>query len=121
MRTFLTIALPLLGPTVLYFMWAKWESGRRAPGDGPVRGIGDAPWAWLALAGTVLAVASVLVFDRFTDKDVGSVYQPAHVEDGKLIPGRMVAPPKSDNPPQGGSGAAPGAATVVQPKGASKP
>lgn len=42
----------------------------------------------LALAGLVITVVGMLVFGIFAERHVGA-YVPAHIEDGRLVPGRM--------------------------------
>ena len=47
-------------------------------------------WAilgWLTIAALFLVVASFVVMAQFSGSPPGSVYVPAHVEDGKLVPG----------------------------------
>ncbi|QBR71185.1 hypothetical protein CU048_07690 [Beijerinckiaceae bacterium] len=42
----------------------------------------------LTLAGLAVAVAGMLVFGFFAPRH-GGAYLPAHIEDGKLVPGRL--------------------------------
>lgn len=42
----------------------------------------------LALAGLVVAVAGMLLFGIFAERHEGA-YVPAHIENGRLVPGRM--------------------------------
>lgn len=42
----------------------------------------------LALAGLVIAVAGMLAFGIFAERHEGA-YVPAHIENGKLLPGRL--------------------------------
>ena len=46
----------------------------------------------LSLAGAVLMIASIVLFIHFDRDPPGGRYVPAHMEDGKIIPGRMVLP-----------------------------
>ena len=43
---------------------------------------------------TIVALATMIIsfilLGHFTGAPIGSTYEPAHVEDGKLIPGRVV-------------------------------
>ncbi|MCC7048193.1 MAG: hypothetical protein IT562_15880 [Alphaproteobacteria bacterium] len=95
-RLLVSIVLPLLLPTVLYLVYA-WHLGRRARargGDGgAVPAEVDVPWSWLVLAGVVLAgvvLALISVAVNFIDTGAkpGAHYEPAHMENGKLVPGR---------------------------------
>ena len=44
----------------------------------------------LTIVALVLMIASFIVLGHFTGAPVGSTYEPARVENGKLIPGRVV-------------------------------
>jgi hypothetical protein len=43
--------------------------------------------AWLVMAALVLMIGSFVVLAHFSGAPPGSVYTPAHVEGGKLVPG----------------------------------
>ena len=43
--------------------------------------------AWLAMAALALMLGSFIYFSHFTGAPVGSTYVPAHMEDGKFVPG----------------------------------
>ena len=43
--------------------------------------------AWLTLAALLSVLASFVVFAQFGGEPARSTYVPAHVEDGKLVPG----------------------------------
>jgi heme/copper-type cytochrome/quinol oxidase subunit 3 len=45
--------------------------------------------AWLTAAALVLMIASFVLIAHFSGSVPGSDYEPAHIEDGKLVPGRM--------------------------------
>ena len=82
-RPVLTEVALFLAPFVAYavFLWAT-----RA-------GVFDSEaWsrprlAWLTIAALVLLLGSFLVLAQFPHAPPGSTYVPAHVEDGKFIPG----------------------------------
>ena len=44
----------------------------------------------LVIVSLVLMIGSFVVIGHFSGAPPGSTYEPAHVEDGKLIPGRVV-------------------------------
>ena len=49
-------------------------------------------WSWrilglLTIAALLLVVVSFVVMAQFSGSPAGSVYVPAHVEDGQLVPG----------------------------------
>ena len=82
-RPLLTEAALFLTPFVVYavFLWAT-----RA-------GVLDAEsWsrprlAWLTISALALLLGSFFVLAQFNHSRPGSIYVPAHVEDGKLVPG----------------------------------
>jgi len=43
---------------------------------------------WLTGAALVLLIVSFVVLAHFSGAPPGSTYEPAHVEDGKFVPGR---------------------------------
>lgn len=43
---------------------------------------------WLCGAGLALMIVSFVVLSQFSGAPPGSTYEPAHVEDGKFVPGR---------------------------------
>ena len=44
--------------------------------------------AWLAIAALLLVVGSFIYFAQFTGAPPGSTYVPAHIENGKFVPGQ---------------------------------
>jgi MFS family permease len=44
--------------------------------------------SWLTLVGLAVAVAGMLLFGIFAERH-GGAYVPAHIENGKLVPGRL--------------------------------
>ncbi|MCC6468544.1 MAG: hypothetical protein IT563_09495 [Alphaproteobacteria bacterium] len=90
-RVLASIVLPLVLPTMLYLLYA-WHLGRRArardPSGGATPAEVDVPWSWLVLAGVVLMLISLAVNFVDTGAKPGAHYEPAHMENGKLVPGR---------------------------------
>ena len=73
-----------LAPFVLYavFLWAT-KAGVMDAESWPVSRL-----VWLAIAALLLVVGSFAYFAHFTGAPPGSTYVPAHVEDGKFVPGQ---------------------------------
>ena len=71
-------------PFVLYavFLWAT-RAGVLDPNSWPWSTL-----AWLTIAALVLVVGSFIVIAQFSGAPPGSTYVPAHIEDGKLVPGK---------------------------------
>ncbi len=74
-----------LAPFALYavFLWAT-RADLMHPDSWPVSRI-----AWLAIAALLLVVGSFIYFAHFTGSPPGSTYVPAHVENGKFVPGTV--------------------------------
>jgi len=43
--------------------------------------------SWLTIASLVLVIVSFLLIAQFSGAPPGSTYVPAHIEDGRLVPG----------------------------------
>jgi hypothetical protein len=85
LRVIATIVLPLVLPSALYLLWVA--ALRRAPEQRI--DWRAAPWIWLVGIGLGLA-AGVLAFVHIGfGTQEGGRYVPAHVENGKLVPGRF--------------------------------
>ena len=82
-RPVATEVILFLLPFVLYavFLWAT-RAGVLEPDSWPLSRI-----AWLVIAALLLVVGSFVYFAHFTGAPPGSTYVPAHIEDGKFVPG----------------------------------
>ena len=83
-RPLATEIVLFLMPFVLYgvFLWAT-KAGVMHPDSWPISRI-----AWLLIAALVLMLGSFLYFANYSGAPVGSTYVPAHMEDGKFVPGQ---------------------------------
>jgi len=83
-RPVFTEIVLFVAPFVLYvvFLWAT-KAGVMDLESWPLSRI-----AWLAIAALVLVVGSFIYFAHFTGAPPGSTYVPAHMEDGKFVPGQ---------------------------------
>jgi uncharacterized membrane protein YczE len=72
-------------PFVLYgiFLWAT-RAGVMEPEAWPVSRL-----IWLAIVAFVLVIGSFLYFANYTGAPPGSTYVPAHMENGKFVPGTV--------------------------------
>jgi len=85
----LLVALPFL----LYWGYLTFASRMRADHGGTWD---EAPFIWLLSAGVFLMLIVLFIFGDRQGNDPGSIYIPAHSEDGKLIPGKMLPPPEAE-------------------------
>ncbi|MEO5374880.1 MAG: DUF6111 family protein [Alphaproteobacteria bacterium] len=97
MRILLTWLLPLLLPTALYLGW-MWVMRRRiaaaaGKGEAAEARARAVPWTWLALAGVVLTAVTLGASTLWQGASPGALYVPPHLENGRLVPGRMIEPP----------------------------
>ena len=74
-----------LMPFVLYgvFLWAT-KAGVMHPDSWPLSRI-----AWLLIAALTLMVGSFIYFANYSGAPVGTTYVPAHMENGKFVPGQI--------------------------------
>jgi len=92
-RVALTILLPLLAPTAIYFLWF-FAFGRKPAQTGPAS---RRPWVWLAVAGVAAAALVLFVVGVDTGGGPSGQYVPPHVQGdtvvpGQIIPGQIVPP-----------------------------
>ena len=82
-RPVLTEFLLFIAPFVLYaaFLMAT-RAGVLDPQHWPLSRI-----AWLTIAALLLMLGSFIYFAHFTGAPVGTTYVPAHMENGKFVPG----------------------------------
>jgi hypothetical protein len=75
-----------LAPFVAYalFLWVRKE-GVFDRGNWPMKRV-----MTLAIIAGVLMIGSFVVLSHFSGAPPGSTYEPAHIEDGKFVPGRVV-------------------------------
>ena len=88
-RIFFTYLLPLLLPTVLYFLWMlpSWRAAKAQGKEEPLWH--SAPWLWLFASGVGLIVIGLVFFGAHDGAAPSQSYQPPHMEDDKLVPGRF--------------------------------
>lgn len=87
-RILLQAVLPFLLPTLVFMLWVML-SHRRDHEKSVVERIAGGPWLWLVLVGFVLFAAG-LGFLAMEGEPPGGIYVPPYLEDGKIVPGRVV-------------------------------
>ena len=88
LRKFLTIALPLLLPFLLYGVYVTLA--RRRAGAGAQARWRDAPWVWITAAGVALMAASIAVFGVTAGVEPGTRLAPPTMVDGEVVPSHPV-------------------------------
>jgi heme/copper-type cytochrome/quinol oxidase subunit 3 len=83
-RPVFTEIVLFVAPFALYvvFLWAT-KAGVMHPDSWPISRI-----ASLAIAALLLVIGSFIYFAHFTGAPPGSTYVPAHMENGKFVPGQ---------------------------------
>jgi hypothetical protein len=84
-RTGVTEVVLFVLPFVLYavFLWAT-RAGVMDPESWPVSRL-----ITLAIVAFLLVIGSFVYFANYTGAPPGSTYVPAHMENGKFVPGRV--------------------------------
>ncbi len=111
-RIFISYILPLVLPTVLYFMWIQWvrkqvmANRAKAKAEGTPEGVhGDhtepedfdikMPWFRLILAGVTLTLVGLVLSVFLGPKNTpDSIYRPPYEKDGVIIDGEFTPKPK---------------------------
>ncbi len=84
-RFYLTYAVLFMVPFVLYCSYIYFRMGRAAVRESlTTKALG-----YLSIAGAGLTVLIIVVLTNYSGYDAEGVYTPAHIEDGKIVPGRI--------------------------------
>jgi hypothetical protein len=86
-REILTLVVPLILPTVLYFAWLRLMHWSEA---GEAVAWHKLPWVWLAVTGVALTALVLFVVTVGFGNAVPGIYVPPHVENGHIVPGHIV-------------------------------
>jgi hypothetical protein len=90
-RVVFTYIVPLLLPSAIYFAWGWYRTRYVAQHAGEAPKLERGPYALLLFLGAVLTLASLAATALMQGADPNSVYTPPHLENGKVVPGRMDA------------------------------
>ncbi len=89
-RTAIYYLVPLLLPTVIYVLWMLYARFRaRAVPEGEMPSWERTPWILLFGSGVVLAAGVLFTIAFITGGQPGDDYEPARLEDGRIVPGRI--------------------------------
>lgn len=88
-RIILHAVLPFLLPTLVFVLWVVFSHRRGNHDKSVVERVSGGPWMWLLAAGFVLLLAG-LGFLAMEGDEPGGTYQPPRLEDGRIVPGRVV-------------------------------
>jgi hypothetical protein len=88
-RIVFTYVVPFLLPMAIYASWVWYRSAYAARHGGDAPRLEQGPWPLLLFAGAVSALIVLAASAWLRGSGAGGVYVPAHVEDGKVIPGHF--------------------------------
>jgi Family of unknown function (DUF6111) len=78
--------LLFLLPIAVYLGYALWQRERARRAGTDVVGLEQGPWFWLIAGGLILSIAGFVVLGASKGVRPTS-YVPAHIENGKVVPG----------------------------------
>lgn len=88
-RVLLQVVLPFLAPFLAFFAYRLLVTRGRGLLESP-------PWYALVVTGLVLACASLVSLAFVGGGDPGGRYEPARLEGGRVVPGRVEPAPGPD-------------------------
>lgn len=94
LRLFLSRFWPVTLPLIIYVLWMIYRQRKAKKLGHPVPALKDGPWVWAVAASILLAIGGFLALGLTAEQTDGT-YIPAHMENGELIPARVVP----DTPP----------------------
>lgn len=90
LREILSVMLPLLLPTVTFFLWVWGRNAYIRHHGGDVPPVERGVWFWLALSGGVLVLLTLGVSAALSPGgQPDDLYVPPAVIDGKIVPGHF--------------------------------
>ena len=89
MKLFLTKILPLALPVIVYLTWLIYAQRRSRKLGTSVDKVSDAPWFLIGSSGVAVLIAGMLALGLFSGDKTGGIYIPPHMEDGKIVKGRI--------------------------------
>ena len=88
-RILFTYLVPFLLPIVIYAGWVWYRTGYVARHGGAIPKLEQGPWPLLLFLGALLTFAVMGTVALMHGETAGSMYEPAHIENGKIIPGHL--------------------------------
>jgi hypothetical protein len=95
-RIIITYVIPFLLPMAAYASWVWYRAGYVARHGGEAPRLEQGPWPLLLFAGAVSAMIVLAATAWLHGGEADENYVPAHVVDGKVVPGHLE--PKKQRP-----------------------
>jgi ABC-type Fe3+ transport system permease subunit len=80
--------LPAIVPLVLCAAWVAMQRRQAAKRGEAKPDWKDGPWFWAVIASIVVAIVCLFLLGVIS-QSVKGAYEPAHLENGKLVPGKV--------------------------------
>ena len=87
-RILLQYLLPILLPTLAFVAWVYLTRQSQEMASETIARVRDGPWFWLIVAGIAL-MGLGLGYVAFQGEAPGGVYRAPHIENGRVVPGRV--------------------------------
>jgi hypothetical protein len=87
-RIIIQQVLLFLLPIAVYLSYALWQRQRARRAGGAVVGLERGPWFWLIVGGLALSIAGFVALG-LDNHGRRTSYEPAHLENGKIVPGQL--------------------------------
>ncbi len=88
MGLFLFRFWPVLIPLLVYLLW-YWNTGRKAVKAGKEKPkFRDGPWFWIVLSSLAIGFGCFIFLGATIEGTKGN-YEPPHMENGVLVPGKI--------------------------------
>lgn len=79
---------PVLIPLIIYVGWFFWAKARARKQDVKGPAFFSGPWWWAVTLTLVIGIAMFVILG-ISEKPVQGNYEPAHMENGVLVPGKV--------------------------------
>ena len=79
---------PVLIPALLCLLWMFYQRRKAHKAGVDLPRFADGPWYWAAVASILIAIGCFLLLG-LSSQPVSGEYEPAHVENGKVVPGQV--------------------------------
>jgi len=89
-RILLEFVIPFLLPMAAYAAWIWYRNIYAEHHEGAPPKFEEGPWPLMLFLGAILMFGTMAVTALTSGGEAGSTYVPSHVEDGKVVPGRMI-------------------------------
>jgi hypothetical protein len=87
-RIIIQYLLPLILPSLIYFLWA-WLARPRGAKKSFAESLREGPWFWLIASGFALVGIVYVVTATMLGSEPGGTYHPPTWENNQIVPGRF--------------------------------